>query len=74
MDVIVGRTYKHFKGHIYKVLMIATDADCIDRKLVIYENVLDKKIWARKYEEFISKVDKIKYPDVKQTYRFELYD
>ncbi|MDD4298956.1 MAG: DUF1653 domain-containing protein [Bacilli bacterium] len=31
----------------------------------------DHKIWVRNYNDFISEVDKIKYPDVSQKYRFE---
>ena len=61
MDVLVGRKYKHFKGHIYEVLAIAKDS----------EN-LSLKVWVRPIDEFISKVDKNKYPEVNQENRFEL--
>lgn len=69
--VKVGQTYRHFKGTIYKVIAIAKHSETLE-DLVIYTH--DDKIWARPYEEFISKVDKKKYPEVKQEYRFEEYD
>ena len=73
-SIKVGKLYKHFKGHIYKVIDIVYDCESVGEKLekvVIYENVEDKMRWARKYNDFISLVDKEKYPDVKQKYRFE---
>ena len=39
--------------------------------LVIYRSLDTGKIWARPLEMFTSKVDKEKYPDSKQEYRFE---
>lgn len=77
MDVVVGGIYKHFKGKLYKVLMIGYDSETNNeekpKKLVIYEALYDDhKIWVRPYDMFISPVDKTKYPDIKQEYRFEL--
>ena len=79
MEVVVGGIYKHFKGNLYKVINIGYDSETningISKKLVIYEALYDDhKIWVRPYDMFISKVDKIKYPDVLQEYRFELID
>ena len=69
MEVIVGRKYKHFKGTIYTVIAIAKNSETLE-DMVIYQH--DDKVWARPYEMFVSKVDKEKYPDVNQVYRFEL--
>lgn len=63
-----GKTYRHFKGDLVKVLYIALDSETLDKK-VVYEH--NDKIWVRDYEMFISKVDKQKYKDVLQEYRFE---
>lgn len=71
MEVIVGKTYKHFKGSLHKVIAIAKHTET-EEKLVIYTH--DDQIWARPYDMFISKVDKEKYPLVTQEYRFELID
>ncbi len=76
MDVVVGGTYKHFKGNLYKVLLIGYDSETNNenlKKLVIYEALYgDHKIWVRPYDMFVSKIDKEKYPDINQEYRFEL--
>ena len=70
--IIVGKTYKHFKGKLYKVHFIARDSET-NEEVVVYEALYDKHImWTRPYDMFNSKVDKEKYPDVKQEYRFEL--
>jgi len=67
----IGKTYKHFKGHIVKVITIAKHTET-EEILVIYEH--DETIWARPYDMFNSLVDKEKYPDVNQEYRFEEVD
>ena len=79
MEVVVGGIYKHFKGNLYKVINIGYDSETningISKKLVIYKALYDDhKIWVRPYDMFVSKVDKEKYPDVLQEYRFELID
>ena len=72
----IGSKYKHFKGNLYEVIAIAYDSETNNelkpRKLVVYKALYgDGKVWVRDYEMFISKVDKNKYPDIKQEYRFE---
>ena len=69
--VIVGKTYRHFKGKEYKVLCIALDSDNND-EVVVYEALYGRPlIWTMPYDLFTSKVDPEKYPD-SQAYRFEL--
>ncbi len=76
-EIEIGKTYRHFKGHIYKVVNIGYDSENYDEsnpdnsRLVVYENVDTKEVWIRPYDMFNSKVDKNKYPDIKQEYRFE---
>ena len=73
--VNIGATYKHFKGNLYKVIDIVNDSSSEGpdfKKIVIYQALYGEGTkWARSYEEFISLVDKKKYPDIKQKYRFE---
>lgn len=70
MEVVVGGKYKHFKGHEYRVLCIAKDSEDL-KDLVIYQNIHNNEIWARPYDMFLSKVDKEKYPDVEEEYRYQ---
>ncbi len=67
----INGKYRHFKGMIVTVLMVAKHSETLE-KLVIYTH--DNEVWARPLKEFLSEVDKIKYPDVKQKYRFELLE
>jgi len=69
-EIIVGKIYKHFKGHIYKVIAIAKDSENL-QKIVVYKNIENNEYWVRAYDEFNSLVDIKKYPEVTQKYRFE---
>lgn len=74
MEVIVGKKYRHFKGHLYQVIHIAKDSETL-KDVIVYQDLSDNtKIWIRDYDMFVSLVDKEKYPEVKQEYRFELVD
>ena len=66
--------YKHFKGDLYLVEDVATHSETRE-KFVVYRALYgDTGLYIRPYDMFMSKVDKEKYPDVEQEYRFELQE
>lgn len=68
---LVGNKFHHFKGHNYIVDNVVLDANTLIIK-VIYHNIEDPDlIWDRSLDDFLSPVDKEKYPDVDQLYKFE---
>ena len=74
MEVIKNRVYKHFKGDYYLVIDIAINSET-NEKMVLYRSLYsDGKLYVRPLDMFISKVDKNKYPNIKQEYRFELQE
>lgn len=85
-----GDVVKHFKretienqnsmDYLYLILYIATHTETKE-KLVIYKALYRNEelgvsygVYARPYDMFMGKVDKEKYPDIKQEYRFEKFD
>ena len=66
-----GKLYKHFKGTLYRVICIARDSETM-AEMVVYQNAEDaSKKFVRPLTMFMSEVDREKYPDVSQKYRFE---
>ncbi len=55
--IVIGGIYKHYKGHIYKVVGLATHRETLE-ELVLYQLVKgkDTKIWARPKIMFTEKV------------------
>ena len=73
-DVQLGQVYRHFKGDYYLVEALARDSET-NEPCVIYRKLYgDGGLWLRPLEMFLSKVDKAKYPDAPQEYRFELQE
>lgn len=66
--------YKHFKGDYYLVEDIATHSETGEQYVVYRQLYGENKLFIRPLDMFASLVDKEKYPDVKQKYRFELQD
>ena len=68
------RPYRHFKGRLYYVHSIGEHSET-GEVMVTYQALYPPyKFYIRPLEMFASKVDFNKYHDVKQEYRFELYE
>ena len=67
----IGRVYRHFKNKYYLVVGEALHSET-DEKYVVYKQLYGEGLlYIRPYDMFLSEVDREKYPDVKQKYRFE---
>ena len=66
-----GDKYKHFKGMVVEIIAIGKDSENLE-EMVVYKH--NDEIWIRPINMFLSKVDKEKYPDIEQEYRFEKLD
>ena len=66
-----GDLVKHFKGNLYIIIGVGKNTET-GESVVIYKNPEKvDEIWVRPLDMFNSLVDKDKYPDIKQEYRFE---
>ena len=78
-----GDIVKHFKRetlseeesatnmYLYKIVGLAEHTET-GEKLMVYKAMYDKELMcARPLEMFMGEVDRDKYPDIKQRYRFE---
>lgn len=69
-----GCKVRHFKGkeYIYLGKAIHTETNEI---MAVYQEIYDDKvIFVRPYEMFVSEIDKEKYPNINQKYRFEVIE
>lgn len=67
-----GETWRHFKNHDYRIIACPVFHSETNERMVCYQALYGAKgIYVRPLTMFMSAVDRKKYPDVPQEYRFE---
>ena len=73
-EIQLKRVYRHFKGDCYLVEDVARHSETGEEYVVYRKLYGDGSLWIRPKEMFLSEVDRTKYPDCGQRYRFELQE
>ena len=75
-----GDIIQHFKRetvdqnsmqYLYEFIGVATHSETRDRVVVYRALYGEKGLFVRPYEMFMEEVDHVKYPEIRQKYRFE---
>jgi len=71
-EIKAGDIWRHFKtGKLIEIIAVAQDTESVGNFHVVYR-CPDGSVWARPFYMFMSKTDKVKYPNATQEWRFEL--
>lgn len=69
-----GDVVRHFKGNRYEILHFAKDSETREDVVVYRALYGERGVWVRPKAMFFSEVDRAKYPDCAQKWRFERED
>ncbi len=71
-EIQCKRVYRHFKGDCYLVEDVARHSETGEEYVVYRKLYGDGSLWVRPKAMFLSPVDREKYPEATQRWRFEL--
>ena len=54
-EITIGKTYRHYKGNIYKIIALAKHSETLE-DMIVYR-AADGKTWVRPYSMWNEKVD-----------------
>ena len=70
----IGAIYRHFKGDYYLVEDVAKHSETGEAYVIYRKLYGDCGLWIRPLAMFLEPVDREKYPNAAQTWRFELQE
>lgn len=73
-EIKLHGVYRHFKGRCYLVEDVARHSETGEEYVVYRQLYGEGTLWIRPKAMFLEPVDRAKYPDCRQEYRFELVE
>ena len=62
-EIVIGKTYRHYKGNLYKIISFAKHSETCE-EMIVYQSVATGEVWVRPktmWNEWVEKANSLRF-------------
>ena len=62
-EIVIGKTYRHYKGNLYKIIYLAKHSETCE-EMIVYQSIETGDVWVRPkamWNEWVEKANSLRF-------------